>query len=683
MLCDSNNIEDLERAADAFNSLGNFKDAKSLLKQCSSRIDDIKSAQYDEAKTLFAEGTDQSIIKAIDKLDGLGKYKDAPDLSKEYKDYLKKERAYQDALKEIESDGLNELRNAKSKLEGLSGFKNADELLITCKDKIDAAQEKIYLKAIDLASEGTENSLKEAVSLMNTISQYKDSDSKMKELRELLANERTYSNAVGLTASREISDLIVAKGLFEKLGNYKDSVIKAAACDKYIDELCENKYQEARQAETVYTLTSLNDAISKYNQLGDYKDSLERKERCSTNCTKIQEIQSLEKEIEDHKKELAAITGAFKKKERRAKEELINQKEKRLSELRSKLTEKPVEALSADHLGSESSSTAERNEVQVDVETVNIPTQESVLRKPAKKSKKGLLILIVLMLLAITAAVLYLTGVLYISPDADECVIEEYIHSGGDTADKALLIEKSRDAVDEDDDLIVVYKITNTSNDDIWYLDGNIAFLDKKGQELYNTISSYRGILAPGKSVYLSAGTYDVKSKKIASVKLLSYSYSVGQTDYSVDLTTGKIEKDASDYEYYNNSDYEMANRLRFNIYNRGVDEDNYYNVDVTVSNEATTPVKKVFYDIDFLDKNGNIIDSRSGYLENELGTSESLLSEVTGFENIEGDGSTRLIDSTVINRYEYSLNSDDAYGYNYYAVDLVNGIAYGTHYDD
>ena len=704
ILCDSSNIKDLERAADALTSLGNFKDAKSLLKQCSSKIEDVKSTQYDEAKTLFADGSEQSIVMAIDKLDGLGHYKDAPDLSKEYRSYLKKERSYHEALKVIESEDLNELRDAKSKLEGLSGFKNADELLITCRDKIDAAQEKVYLNAMDLASEGTENSLKEAVSLMNTISSYKDSDSKIKEMREVLDNERTYSNAVGLTTSREISDLIVAKGLFEKLGNYKDSVIKAAACDKYIDELCENKYQEARQAENVYTLTSQKDAILKYNQLGDYKDSLERKKKCSSNCTIIQNMQELEKEIEAHKKELTAITGAFKKKERQAKEVLINQKKKRLSELRSELTEKPVEVLPADQLGTESSATAGSNEVQVDVETIseeeselavvetitetvtettNIPVQQPLKNKPVKKSRKGLLILIIFMLLAVIAAVLYLTGVLYISPDADSCQIEEYIHSGGITADKALTIEESEYIIDDYDNLEIVYKITNKSEEDIWDLYGDVAFLDKNDKELCTSGFSYRGLLKPGKSVYLNTGSYDVKSKKIARAKLSSYNYSVGQTDYLVDLATGKIEKGASDYEYHSNADYEMTNCLTFEINNRGLDEYNDYNVDVITSNNGTTPVKQVSIYVDFLDKDGNIIDQRNAYIENELSPSESLMSEATGYEQIEGDGSTKLIDSTVINRYEYYLNSDDRYGNNYYSVDLVNGIAYGTHYDD
>lgn len=407
LLCDSNNIKDLERAADALTSLGNFKDAKSLLKQCSLKIEDVKSTQYDEVKALFAEGTEESIVRAIDKLNGLGQYKDAPDLSKEYQDYLKKERVYQDALKEIESDGLSELRAAKAKLEGLNGFKNADKLLITCRDKIDVAQEKLYLKAIDLASEGTEDSLKEAVSLMNTIIPYKDSDSKMKELREILNNERTYSNAVGLTNSREISDLIVAKGLFENLGGYKDSVIKATACDKFIDELCENKYQEARKAESVYTLTSQKEAIAKYNQLGDYKDSFERKKICSTNCTIIQEIQGLEAEIESLKKELAAITGAFKKKERQAKEAQINQRENRLYEIKGKLADNSFEGegvVLTDVLASES--TASTHSISNTAASAPISAQGFESKRQKKKSKSGLIIAILLVLLI--AAIVYL-----------------------------------------------------------------------------------------------------------------------------------------------------------------------------------------------------------------------------------------------------------------------------------
>ena len=704
-LSSGDKLADLIKAKNMFIDLGTFKDSKDLVTRLSTAIVEKKNTQYDEAVSLYKDGTEESIRSAISKMDELGLFKDAPTLAKEYRNHLEKEKQYKEAIKLLESDDLQTLSLADKKLSLLVGFKNADELLITCRDKIDAAQEKIYLKAINLASEGTESALNEAVSLMNTISSYKDSDSKVKELQDILNDERAYSSALSLTNSREISDLIVAKGIFENLGNYKDSVIKAAACDKLATELCENKYQDARKAETVYTLTSQKDAISKYNQLGYYKDSFERKEKCNTNCTIIQKIQDLEKEIEAHKKELAAITGVFKKKERQAKEVIINEKEKRLSELRSELTEKPV----TDTLASKTETLAESSDVQIDVETISeaqenepavietitetvtetvtevedVSAQAQVQPKPSKKSKKGLLILIILMLLAVAAAVLYLTGVLYISPDADNCQIMEYTHSGGTTADKALTIEESYNSIDDYDNLEIVYRVTNTSKDDIWDLAGDIAFLDKNDKELCTTGFSYRGLLKPGKSVYVYASSYDVKPKKIARVKLASYNYSVGQTNYWVDMTSGEFEKNASDYEYYSNADYEMANCLSFDINNRGLDEYSYYNVDVTVSNGGETPVNRVTYYIDFLDKDGNIIYPGGGYIENELGSSESMLSETDGYEQIEGDGSTKLIDSTVINRYEYYLNGDDRYGNNYYSVDLVNGIAYGTHYDD
>lgn len=694
------NLSELIKAETIFKSLGDFKDSGELLKRVAATIETRKSAQYDEAVSLFNEGTEEAVTKAIDKLDELGRYKDSAELAESYKNTLEDERQYVKAKGLMEHDSLQDLQNAESILKQIGDHKDATVLLSSCGDKIDAVKERMYSTAIDLASEGTESSLKEAITLMDAINPYKDSGNKVKELRELLDNERTYTNAAGLINSREISDLIVAKGLFEGLGNYKDSAIKTAACEKYIDELRENMYQEARRAESIHSLTSQKDAIAKYNKLGDYKDSYERKTSCSANCEIIQEMQGLEKEIEDHKKELASITGAFKKKERKAKEEQISQKEKRLSEIRDVLNDKSV----VDRAVPESYATSGSDDVQIDVETVSeaegettvietvtetvtetadIPAQRPVQQKPAKKSKKGLLILIAFMLIAIVAAVLYLTGVLYISPDADNCQIEEYTHSGGTTADKALTIEESDYTIDDYDNLEIVYKITNKSEDDIWDLYGNIAFLDKKDKELCTSSFSYRGLLKPGKSVYLRTGSYEVKSKKIANVKIASYNYSVGQTDYLVDLATGKTEKGASDYEYYSNADYEMANCLTFEINNRGLDEYNYYNVDVTTSNNGTTPVKQVSIYVDFLDKDGNIIDQRNAYIENELGSSRSLMSEATGYELIEGDGSTKLIDSTVINRYEYYLNNDDRYGNNYYSVDLVNGIAYGTHYDD
>lgn len=338
----------------------------------------------------------------------------------------------------------------------------------------------------------------------------------------------------------------------------------------------------------------------------------------------------------------------------------------------------------------------EETEIEVEVEMVpeDTPVVTEVIEtvpdpfiqryeKKRKTRAVALALLAILLICTVAAAVLRLTGVWYVSPDADGCVVEDYVPSAGTGAEKALTFTKERDAVNEYNEFVVTYKVTNQSEKDIWDLFGDIVFLDKNEKELRRDYVSYRGLLAPGKSVYLTANTYGVRPEKIAYAKVAYYKISVGQSDYAVDLSTGKTDKGPSDYEYYNNADFDEADRLDFTINNRGVDEYKYYNVDVKANNSGTEAVGKVTYYIDFLDKEGDIIGSGTGYIRNEISPSKTLMSEAVWYEQTEGDGSTERIDAAVINRYEYSLSSDDEAGNNYYSVDLVNRIAYGTHYDD
>ena len=670
---------DLIKAGKILESLKGFKDSNNLLKEISASVEEKKSEQYDEAISLFNEGTEDSIIEAIDKLDELDKFKDAPDLADTYRKILEKERIYNKATVLLNSENLEDLQNAEKNLAEINDYKDSETLLAECRKRMDVVREVQYVEAINLAAEGSEQSLSEALSLMDSISPYRDSGSKIIEFKNTLEHERTYQKAISSMNGTDIGTLIETREIFEELGDYRDSSRMASECDKTIEGISEKTYKEALEAERECTVESQKNAIAKFSMLGSYKDSFDRKNQCEENCKTIEKIQELNREIEDDKKELAAITGAFKNKERRAKEAQIQSKEQQVAQLKMSLPSNAVENDTQSQVDCAESIVVGEKIAEEGTQSYGSAEKQA----PKKKSKKGLIFIVIILLLAAVAAGLYATGVLYISPDADECVVEEYRTDSSYAGIKTITIEKYKDGVDSDNNYYLLYKVTNTSGEDIWSLYGDVAYYDKNGKELYTDGISYQGMLKPDKYVYLLSSTYDIKPEKIALVKINTYEYSVGPIRYYLDEETGKLNKGASSLEDYNNADFDTMNVMTFDINNRGVDEYNYYNVDVTAMNNGSSSIHNINYYVDFLDADENVIYSGSGSVENELAPSRSLMSEASGYEYIEGDGTTKRISSTVITRYEYYLDSDDRYGNNYYFVDLVNKTAYGTHYDE
>ena len=157
--------------------------------------------------------------------------------------------------------------------------------------------------------------------------------------QKLLENEKAYSRAVSMMSGNDIANLVTVKEAFEGLGAYKDSAIKAAACGKYLNDLCEKKYQEAKDAQAVFTVDSQTLAIAVYNELGDFKDALERVAICTSNITVIKEILELEEQLTRHKEELKSLTGFFKRRQRQEKEEIIKSVEQQCAELKNQLEE--------------------------------------------------------------------------------------------------------------------------------------------------------------------------------------------------------------------------------------------------------------------------------------------------------------------------------------------------------
>ena len=338
-LFDASGIDNLKKACSMLEELTGYKDSSDLLRSCREEIEKHKAAKYAEAMSLIKQLTMASLTEARSILTELTPYRDAESSIEKLDILIGKEHLFIEASEKSKSDSLGDLLEAKDLLVSLGGYKRSatDVLINQCSNRIEHICAEKYAKAILLAEEKTVDSIKSAISVMESISSYKDSDSKISEFYKLLQDERVYMNAVALSDSTIINDVTTAKGLFENLGKYKDSDIKASACGRRIDELCEALYQEAREAENVYSINSQNEAIAKYTVLGDYKDSKGRIQKCDNNTKIIKEILQLNKEIDEHKKELEGLMGLFKRKERKAKENQIAKKEMRVAELKQML----------------------------------------------------------------------------------------------------------------------------------------------------------------------------------------------------------------------------------------------------------------------------------------------------------------------------------------------------------
>ena len=307
-------LTELAKAESMFSELGGFKDSKDLLKQVSARLEAKKSAQYDEAVSLFNEGSEDAVIRAKEKLDELGQYKDAQTLSKEYWAYLNKERDYKSALEGIEKNELIDLRAAKEKLEGLAGFKDSDEMLMSCSSKLEAIMSKMYGEALSLAEQQTEESLTEARAIMSRLKPYRDTEIKIEELNDLIPKEKTYQAAIKEMAGDNLVALKAAKEMFSAIEDYKDSAERASECEKEAETFCKYNYVKARKAEKVFSVESQREAISLYRELEGYDDSNDRLQTCQKNTDLIKEILTLERTLSGAKEAASKIRNASARK---------------------------------------------------------------------------------------------------------------------------------------------------------------------------------------------------------------------------------------------------------------------------------------------------------------------------------------------------------------------------------
>lgn len=337
-LLNSGSIADLKKAVAIFGELRGYKDSEEQKSRLEIIISQKQKELYNNALLCFEKGTEDSVKEALDIMLDLGQYKDAPDKAKEYGDKYEYCQKITKAKTLSQSDKVADIEEAVGFIsEYTESSSEAEQLYRQCNGKIEQIKSDTYAKAVGHAESRTEESLLSAISLMKTIAPYKDAEQKIDEFAEELNKESAYIKACSMMGSERIDELTSARETLKNLDDYKDSETLCIAFDKIIKQLTEKTYQEAGDLEKELSIESQKDAIEKYSELGKYKDSTERKDNCSNNIKLLYEIDSINKTIEDQKKELIDSKNKIKKKERQTKELLIKEKEQQAAELKEKV----------------------------------------------------------------------------------------------------------------------------------------------------------------------------------------------------------------------------------------------------------------------------------------------------------------------------------------------------------
>lgn len=197
---------------------------------------------------------------------------------------------YQDALKQMEKNSITGFESAIKLFNSINYHADSNTKIKHCEDRITEikeSQEKqrkndIYYRAVTLMKNDKKADYQSAIKLLETILDWKDSKNQVNtcktKIAEIDRNESLYQAAKNLMKKNAVPDLENAVSMFKSIINWKDSNQLKQKCEARINDLI---YDEAsRLMKTAKNKSSANLKIRKYTsavglfeKIGEWKDS--------------------------------------------------------------------------------------------------------------------------------------------------------------------------------------------------------------------------------------------------------------------------------------------------------------------------------------------------------------------------------------------------------------------------
>lgn len=170
-------------------------------------VENYNSAKYFQAKRLFENNTLESYEEALN--------------------IFRLIRNYRDSAKYIEKIE-----------EGILQFKEEERLMQI--ERIEQANEQKYLRAKQLANTKTYSSVQEAISILESIINYKDSNTILYDLKSMaveLKKEEDYNYACRIMYYNDLESVNKAISIFERMYSYREATKKILECNKLKEKL--------------------------------------------------------------------------------------------------------------------------------------------------------------------------------------------------------------------------------------------------------------------------------------------------------------------------------------------------------------------------------------------------------------------------------------------------------------
>ena len=269
-------ISSLEQAAKEFDSIAGWKDSSEKANECRETIMKIKNdTAYDEAVQLMQSQDVSDLKKAATLLSSISGWKDADQLTERCEKLIisiPNDRLYEQALTLMQCNEINKLKQAVQSFESVSTWKDSSEKIEECQQMIQALQKnQAYDTAVKLMSKGKKRNLHKAMTAFSELKDWKDSEDLLCQCQEKLNEQQTKGTANA--DKRKTSFLRVLK-----VSVVAAALLMLAALTPKVIEYTEPKIAEYRynKALTLIEEGQYEKSFPILEKLGDYSDAKEQ-----------------------------------------------------------------------------------------------------------------------------------------------------------------------------------------------------------------------------------------------------------------------------------------------------------------------------------------------------------------------------------------------------------------------